>query len=126
MDYPIIVCLIRISGCRKLCPWSHCLIGSVLSYLQLAWMNSAILSSQLPYLLSCLTKCFRLCFYRHHSCIVRAVEPCLFPLIFLNLLLIYAVRIFVPWFSTTVTPPFHLDKRKLIGFLSFFFPLVLV
>ena len=42
------------------------------------------------------------------------------PLIFWNILLIYSVRIFGPWFCTTVTPHFHLRKQKWSGFLSFF------
>ena len=49
------------------------------SYLQLKWMNSAILPSQSPDLLPWFTNFFCLWFYCHNSWDVHAVEPCLLP-----------------------------------------------
>ena len=130
--------LLMLNGLSKSCMfdtyfgWQKTMSAEYLSngisfFVFVASMNKHCYHAQpKPDLLSCLTNYFRSQLYCHYSWNLHAVEPCLWPIIFLNITFISAVRIFVTRFSTTVTPPFHLRKRNWSSFFSLFLFFVLV
>ena len=121
MDYPNLVCLICISGCIKMFPWSHCLIVSVISYLNLAWMNSEILPRKSPEIISCLINCSQPCFYCRRSWNVSVVEPCLLPTHILGFSPYLCSReIYAPVFhNSNVSLPFAQTKLECFLLLLF-------
>ena len=118
IDYTNIVRFTRISDYRRICPWSHRPIVSVLSYWLLVQTNSAIMSSQSPDLLSCLINCFRSGFYHYHYWNVRAVEPCLSPThIFKSCPLFFSLKICALIFRNSNTS-FAFAQTIMVWFLQ--------
>ena len=73
-----------------------------------------------------LDKLLPLVFCRHNCLTVRVVVICLSPTHLWDILLSYALWVFVPRFSATLDPYFHLRKQKWSGFFALFILLGIV